>query len=166
MAKITLKGTPLNTTGELPKVGSKAPDFRLVSGDMADKSLADFAGKKKLLNIFPSVETPVCAQSARQFNEKAAAHPNTVMLMISADLPFASKRFCEAEGIEGVVHLSMMRDKSFGKDYGVMIAEGGMEGLCARAVLVLDENDQVIHQQLVSEIAEEPDYDAALKALA
>jgi thioredoxin-dependent peroxiredoxin len=166
MATITLKGNEIHTHGELPGVGEKAPDFRLAAGDLADKSLADFKGRKKLLNIFPSMDTPVCATSARRFNEAATGHEDVVMLMISADLPFAMDRFCSSEGLERVVNLSMMRDKSFGEDYGVLVTDGPLAGLCARAVVVLDENDKVLHAQLVPEIAQEPDYEAALKALA
>jgi thioredoxin-dependent peroxiredoxin len=166
MATITLKGNEIHTSGDLPKVGDKAPDFHLVSKELEDKGLKDFAGKKKVLNIFPSMDTPVCASSTRTFNEHASAHPDTVMLMVSADLPFAMSRFCSTEGLDNVVSLSLMRGKQFASDYGVLIEDGPLAGITARAVVVLDENDKVIHAELVSEIGDEPDYEAALKALA
>jgi thiol peroxidase len=165
MARVTLKGNPVQTYGELPAVGRQAPDFRLVDGDLNDLTLANFAGKRKILNIVPSLDTPTCASSARKFNERAGAKRDTVVLVISADLPFAQKRFCAAEGIANVVALSMMRSKNFAKDYGTLITEGPLAGVSARAVLTLDENDRVVHAELVSEIADEPDYDAALSAL-
>ncbi|MBI2964077.1 MAG: thiol peroxidase [Deltaproteobacteria bacterium] len=165
MAKITLRGNPIHTTGELPAVGSRAPDFVLVDGKLANKSLADFAGKKKLLSIVPSLDTPVCALSTKKFNEHAKAHPDTVMLMISADLPFAQGRFCSAEGTANVVPLSLMRSRRFAEDYGVLIEDGPLAGVTARAVVVLDADDRVLHAELVPEIAQEPNYDAALKAL-
>jgi thiol peroxidase len=165
MAKITLRGNPINTSGELPKVGGKAPDFKLVNKDLKDLSLADFKGKKKILNIYPSIDTPVCALSTRKFNEHAKQHADTVMLMISADLPFAQGRFCGNEHLDNVVTLSMMRGREFAKDYGVMIQDGPLAGVTARAVVVLDANDKVVHTELVPEIANEPDYAAALKAL-
>jgi thiol peroxidase len=166
MATITLKGSPLSTNGELPKPGATAPEFTLTGGDLADKHLADYAGKRKVLNIFPSIDTPTCAMSVRKFNEKAASAKNAVVLGISADLPFAHKRFCAAEGIRNVETLSMMRDRHFGLDYGVLMQDGPLKSLTARAVLVLDENNKVLHSELVPEIANEPNYDAALKALA
>ncbi len=165
MAQIKLAGNPINTNGDLPKVGSPAPDFKLANTDLQDVSLANFKGKKKLLNIFPSIDTPVCAMSTRKFNEHAAKHGNVVMLMISADLPFAMKRFCGAENTNAVVPLSMMRDKNFAKDYGVLIQDGPLKGIAARAVVVLDEHDKVVHIELVPEIKQEPNYDAALAAL-
>lgn len=161
MATITLRGNAIHTNGELPKPGSKAPDFKLVAKGLADVSLGAWAGKRKVLNIFPSVDTPTCATSVRKFNKDASTLPNTVVLCISADLPFAQARFCGAEGLEQVVTLSMMRDRHFAKDYGVLMDDGPLAGLCARAVLVLDENDTVLHSQLVAEIADEPDYAAA-----
>jgi thiol peroxidase len=164
MAKITLKGNPCNTVGELPAVGSAAPAFRLVGGDLQDATLEQYSGKKKVLNIVPSLDTPVCATSTRKFNEKAGSMENTVVLVISADLPFAQGRFCTTEGIDNVVPLSMMRDKNFAKEYGVLIADGPLAGLTARAVVVLDEQNKVVHAQLVGEIAEEPDYDRAIAA--
>lgn len=165
MATITLQGKEIHTNGQLPAVGETAPDFRLVAGDFSDRSLKDFAGKKKVLNIFISLATGICAESTRKFNRYAADHPDTVMLMISGDLPFASGQFCRDEGLENVVTLSMMRNKDFGTDYGVLMVDGPSEGLTARSVVVLDENDKVLHAELVPEIAQEPDYEAALKAL-
>jgi thiol peroxidase len=165
MANVTLRGNPFHTSGELPAAGSKAPDFLLVDGKLGNKSLADFAGKKKLLNIVPSLDTPTCALSTKKFNDYAKAHADTVMLMVSADLPFAQGRFCTAEGLANVVPLSLMRSRQFAKDYGVLIEDGPLAGITARAVVVLDANDKVVHSELVSEIANEPNYEAALKAL-
>ena len=165
MAKITLKGTAITTNGDLPKVGSKAPDFRLTTADLADVSLANYKGKKKLLNIFPSIDTPVCAMSTKKLNDHAKNRSDVVMLMISADLPFAMSRFCGAEGAKNVVPLSMMRDRHFAKDYGVLITDGALNGITARAVVVIDENDKVTYTELVPEIAQEPDYAKALAAL-
>jgi thiol peroxidase len=165
MASVTLKGNPITISGELPPVGAQAPDFRLVDAGLATVSLEAFRGKKKLLNIVPSLDTPVCATSARTFNERASEVPNTVVLLISADLPFASKRFCSAEGLENVVPLSMMRSRNFAKDYGVLVQDGPLQGITARAIVALDENDRIIHTELVPEIGQEPDYDAALEAL-
>ncbi len=165
MATVTLQGNPIHTIGELPKVGSQAPDFRLVGADLNERSLADFKGKKKLLNIVPSLDTPVCAISTRKFDQHYAQAKNAVMLIISADLPFAQKRFTEVEGLKNVVTLSMMRSRDFAKDYGVLITDGPLAGICARAIVVLDENNKVVYTQLVPEIGEEPDYDKALAAL-
>jgi thiol peroxidase len=165
MATITLHGNPIQTSGELPAVGSEVAGFRLVDGSLKDVPLHDFAGKRKVLNIFPSVDTPTCAMSVRQFNSKASALNNAVVLCISADLPFAQKRFCGAEGLNNVVMLSLMRGRNFAKDYGLLIETGPLAGLCARAVIVLDEQDKVIHTELVAEVGDEPNYDAALKAL-
>lgn len=164
MATIKLGGNPVHTVGELPKKGDKAPDFKLTRGDLKDVSLADYAGKKKILNILPSLDTGVCATSARRFNLEAAKLGNTVILTISNDLPFAQKRFCEAEGISEVVPLSELRTRDFGEAYGVRIVDGPMAGLMSRAVLVLDENDIVVHAEQVPEIAQEPDYASALAA--
>ncbi len=164
MAEITLRGAPCKVAGNLPAVGDSAPDFTLVAGKLQDRHLADFAGKRKILNIFPSMDTGTCAMSVRKFNGYAEEHADVVMLQISADLPFAQARFCGNEGLENVVSLSMLRDKQFAQDYGVLIADGPMAGLCARAVVVLDENDTVLHSELVAEIADEPDYAAALSA--
>jgi thiol peroxidase len=165
MSQVTLKGNPVRVDGALPQAGSQAPAFRLVAGDLSDKTLADFAGKRKVLNIFPSVDTPTCATSVRKFNAEAGKLANTVVLCISADLPFAQKRFCASEGLDNVVNLSALRGREFLKDYGVAIADGPLAGLAARAVVVLDENDKVLHSELVAEIAEEPNYEAALQAL-
>jgi thiol peroxidase len=162
---VTLAGNPIELKGSFPKPGAKAPAFRLVDKDLKDVSLSDFAGKRKVLSIVPSLDTPTCAQSTRVFNEKASSLPNTVVLVISADLPFAQARFCGAEGLASVVTLSTMRGASFMQDYGVAIASGPIAGLTARAVIVLDENDTVKHAQLVPEIKDEPDYAAALAAL-
>ena len=166
MTAITLQGTAINTNGELPAVGSQAPDFNLVDVELNDCRLADYAGKKKLLNIVPSLDTPVCATSTQKFNQHAASHDNTVMLVIAADLPFAMGRFCTGESIDKVIPLSMMRSRNFAKDYGVLITDGPLAGITARAVVVLDENDKVVYTELVPEIAQEPDYDKALAALA
>jgi thiol peroxidase len=165
MAQTALKGSPVNLAGDVPAVGSTAPDFKLVAGDLSDKSLADYAGKKKLLNIVPSLDTPTCATSTKKFNQAMAGKSDAVALVISADLPFASGRFCDAEGIKNVINLSMMRSRNFGKDYGVLIEDGPLAGITARAVVVLDADNKVVYTQLVPEITEEPDYDAALAAL-
>ncbi len=164
MATVTLKGNPIHTNGEIPKVGSKAPNFRLVDGKLNDVSLEAFKGKKKLLNIVPSLDTSTCATSARKFNEKSNQLKNTAVLVISADLPFAQGRFCSTEGLNNVIPLSMMRSRDFAKNYGVLIQDGPLAGIAARAILVLDENDTVIYNQLVPEIVDEPNYDAALAA--
>lgn len=162
MATVTFKGNPVTTNGDLPAVGSQAPDFQLVAGDLSDASLSSYAGKKKILNIVPSLDTPTCATSARKFNEQASRIDDAVVLVISADLPFAQGRFCSTEGLTNVVPLSMMRSNDFAKDYGVLIQDGPLAGLTARAVVVLDANNKVVHRQLVAEIADEPDYDTAL----
>ena len=164
MAKITLQGKPINTNGELPKVGSKAPDFKLVNGELTEVSLADFAGKKKLLNIVPSLDTPVCATSTRKFNEVTLGE-TAVVLIIAADLPFAMNRFLGTEKLENVIPLSLMRSRDFARDYGVLIVDGPLAGITARAIVVLDANDNVVYTELVEEIAKEPDYDKALAAL-
>lgn len=166
MATVTLKGNPCQTAGELPAVGAQAPDFTLTKGDLSDVGLSDFAGKKKLISIVPSLDTPVCATSTQKFNQHAKDHADTVVLIVSADLPFAQGRFCTGEQLDNVVPLSMLRDKDFGRNYGVLLTDGPLAGLTARAVLVLDQNDQVRHAELVGEIADEPDYQAALAALA
>jgi thiol peroxidase len=165
MASVTFKGNPIDVAGTFPAVGQKAPAFSLVAKDLKDVSLADYAGKRKVLNIVPSLDTAVCATSTRKFNQRAGSLKNTVVLVISADLPFASSRFCAAEGLENVVTLSTLRGREFLKSYGVEIASGPLAGLAARAVVVLDETDKVVHAQLVPEIAQEPDYDAALAKL-
>ncbi|MBD8709092.1 MULTISPECIES: thiol peroxidase [unclassified Pseudomonas] len=165
MPQVTRRGSPVQISGELPKVGSKAPAFKLVAGDLSDATLETFAGKRKVLNIFPSVDTPTCATSIRKFNAQANELNNAVVLCISADLPFAQARFCGAEGLENVKNLSTMRGAQFMQDYGVAIADGPMVGLTTRAVVVLDENDVVLHSELVPEIGQEPNYDAALAVL-
>ncbi len=165
MSSTHFKGNPVHVDGPFPKVGDQAPAFRLIAGDLSEKPLSDFAGKRKVLNIFPSIDTGVCAASVRHFNQDAAGLKNAVVLCVSADLPFAQSRFCGAEGIQNVTMLSMMRGREFLKDYGVAMTDGPLAGLAARAVVVLDEHDKVIHAQLVDEITHEPDYAAALKAL-
>jgi thiol peroxidase len=165
MANVTFKGNPYHTNGTLPAVGSVAPDFSLIDGKLNEVSLSNYAGKKKLLNIVPSLDTPTCATSARKFNEKASQHADTVILVISADLPFAQGRFCSTEGLDNVISLSLMRSKKSAKDYGMLLVDGPLAGLTGRAVVVLDENNKVIYTQLVGEIADEPDYDGALAAL-
>jgi thiol peroxidase len=160
---VTLGGTPIDVAGSFPKVGDTVPDFKLVNKDLADVSLADFAGKKKILNIVPSLDTPVCAISTKKFNDAAVG--NTAVLIISADLPFAMSRFCGAESTNNVVTLSTMRGAEFMQNYGVAITSGPLCGVTARAVIVLDENNKVLHAELVPEIKQEPDYDAALAAL-
>ncbi len=166
MSQVTFHDKPVQVNGQFPAKGSPAPDFKLVDKDLGDRSLADFSGKRKVLNIFPSVDTGVCAASVRKFNNLAGQMDNTVVLCISADLPFAQGRFCGAEGIDNVTMLSTMRGREFLKDYGVALADGPLAGVAARAVVVLDADNKVVHAQLVNEIAEEPDYDAALAALA
>jgi thiol peroxidase len=165
MSKVTFRGAPISIAGDLPAVGSKAPAFRLAAEDLSDKELSDFPGRAKVLNIVPSLDTPVCAASARKFSEEIARRRNVVLINISADLPFAQKRFCESSGLRNVVTLSVFRSPVFGTDYGVRIASGPLAGLLSRAVLVLDVHDRVLHAELVPEIAQEPDYAAALKAL-
>jgi thiol peroxidase len=164
MATITFQGKPLHTSGELPAVGSKAPDFSLANGKLVDVTLATYAGKKKVLNIVPSLDTPTCAASTRKFNEKAAHFHNTVVLVISADLPFAQCRFCEVEDLKHVIPLSTFRS-NFADDYGVKLVNTFLAGLTARAVIIIDEHDNVVYTQLVSELANEPDYESALAAL-
>lgn len=165
MTNVTLRGNPVTVGGKLPAPGDSAPAFTLVSQDLSDVSLASFAGKRKILNIFPSVDTPTCATSVRTFNTKASNLPNTAVLCISADLPFAQSRFCAAEGLDNVTNLSTLRGAEFIRNYGVAIEDGPLAGLAARAVVVLDENDKVLHSELVSEIGNEPDYEKALAAL-
>ena len=165
MADITLKGNPIRTNGNLPSIGSKAPDFILVDGSLKDRSLKDYEGKRKLLSIVPSLDTPTCSLSTKKFNEKIKEHPEVVALVISADLPFAQKRMCAAENVANILPLSMMRSKDFAKTYGVLIENGPLAGICARAVVVIDEKDQVVYTEQVPEITQEPDYEKALKAL-
>ncbi|SDX56193.1 thiol peroxidase [Nitrosomonas halophila] len=162
---VTMGGTPIKIEGTFPKTGEQAPAFSLVNRDLKDVTLTDFAGKKKVLNIVPSLDTPVCALSTRKFNQRASEMDNTVVLIIAADLPFAMSRFCDQEGLDKVIPLSTMRGAQFMRDYGVAIADGPFAGITARAVIVLDENDKIIHAELVPEIKDEPNYDAALAAL-
>ena len=163
---VTLGGNPVEVAGNFPQKGQIAPSFSLVGNDLADVPLKKFDGQRKVLNIFPSIDTPTCATSVRTFNKRASELPNTVVLCISVDLPFAQKRFCGAEGLTNVVTLSTMRGHDFLKAYGVEIASGPLVGVAARAVVVLDENDRIVYSELVPEIKNEPDYDAAIKALA
>ncbi|MDC9728257.1 MAG: thiol peroxidase [Methyloprofundus sp.] len=169
MAKLTFKPGKdeliINTNGELPEVGASAPDFSLVDGRLNDVNLSTYTGKKKILNIVPSLDTPVCAASARTFNEKVERFENAVILMVSADLPFAQSRFCESEGLKHVIPLSTFRS-SFAEDYGVQIMDSMLKGLTARAVVIIDEKDEIIYTELVTEVTHEPDYDAALAACA
>lgn len=165
MATTKFKGNPVTTNGELPKVGAKAPDFHLVDAGLSDVHLATFKGKKKLLNIVPSLDTGICAMSAKKFDDFAKSRSDVTVLTISADLPFAQGRFCKAEGIENVKTLSMMRSRNFAKDYGVLMQDGPLAGICARSVVVLDENDKVLYHELVPEITQEPNYEAAIAAV-
>jgi thioredoxin-dependent peroxiredoxin len=165
MAKIKLKGNPVTTSGDLPAVGSTAKDFSLVALDLSEKGLSSFPGKKKVLNVYPSLDTPTCATSVKSFHAKIAGRDDVVVLNISADLPFAGKRFCAAEGIENAHVLSTFRNASFMKDYGLQIVDSPLAGLCSRAVIVVDENGKILHTEQVGEIADEPNYDAALKVL-
>lgn len=164
MAKTAFRGTPVGTSGELPSVGAKSPNFKLVRADLSEATLETFSGKKKVLNIFPSIDTPTCATSVRKFNQAATKLNNTVVMNISADLPFAQKRFCGAEGISNCESLSTFRS-DFGKDFGLTLTESPLAGLLARAVIVLSEDNKVLHAELVSEIADEPNYDKALSSL-
>ena len=165
MAQVTFKGKAVNTVGELPKIGSQAPDFLLTKTDLSDITLKDVAGKRVVLNIFPSVDTSVCAMSVRRFNAEISKVDNAVVLCISRDLPFAHARFCGAEGLDNVVSVSELRNLDFGKSYGMQIVDGPLAGLLARAVVILDVNGKVLYTQLVPEITEEPDYDAAMNIL-
>ena len=166
MAQITFKGSPVDTVGSLPAKGSEAPFFCLVKTDLSEAGPADFAGKRLVLNIFPSLDTPVCAASVRRFNQEAASLDNTVVLCISADLPFAHSRFCEVEGLKNVISLSVFRSPEFGRDYGVTLASGPLKGLLSRAIVIIDADGIVRYTEQVAEIVEEPDYSAALTALA
>jgi len=165
MATVTLGGNPIEVAGAFPKPGQTAPAFTLVGKDLKDVALKDFAGRRKVLNIVPSLDTAVCATSTRKFNERAGQMRNTAVLVISADLPFAMARFCTTENLANVTPLSTMRGREFLRSYGVEIASGPLAGVAARAVVVLDGNDRVLHAQLVPEIKDEPDYDAAIRAL-
>jgi len=165
MAQITLKGSPIHTAGDLPKTGAVAPAYTLVRTDLSEISSKDLAGQRVVLNIFPSMDTPTCAASVRKFNARANEKPNTTILCVSADLPFAQKRFCAAEGLDNVVPASTFRNADFGKTFGVALVDGPLKGLLARAVVVVDGAGKVIHTELVPEIAQEPDYNAALAVL-
>ncbi len=165
MAEITFKGNKVNTVGNLPKLGSQAPDFKLTGSDLSDKTLGDFIGKKVVLNIFPSLDTSVCATSVRKFNQQASDFDGVEVLCISKDLPFAHGRFCAAEGIQNVVSLSEYKDRNFGNTYGVEIADGPLAGLFSRAVVVVDEAGKVLYSEQVPEITQEPDYESALAAV-
>lgn len=165
MATITYKGTPVHTFGELPAQGSKAPDFTLTKNDFTDVSLKDFAGKKKIINIVLSLDTGTCSASATRFEGEVEKLGNTVVLTVSRDLPYASRRFCEAAGVSSVLTLSALRDESFGKDYGVLMIDGPRAGLLSRAIVVLNEEDEVVYTEQVPEIAQEPDYEKALAAV-
>ncbi len=165
MTKVTLKGKPVQVSGNLPSQGAKAPDFQLADGDLRDRSLKDYTGKRKMIYIVPSLDTPTCSLSTKKFNEQIKSHPEVTVLVVSADLPFAQKRMCSAENVQNIIPLSMMRSKDFAKAYGVLIEDGPLAGICARAVVVLDDNDQVVYTELVSEITQEPNYDKALQAL-
>ncbi len=164
-SSVMLKGNPVDVAGNLPQIGSTAPNFTLVNSELADVTLDSFAGKRKVLNLFPSVDTPTCASSVREFNKRAGSLDNTVVINISADLPFAQKRFCAAEGIENVINLSTMRGRDFLMNYGVLLFSSKLAGLAARAVIILDENDVVKYIELVPEITQEPNYDAAIAVL-
>lgn len=164
MAKITFKGTEVNTIGNLPKVGEKAPDFSLVGSDLSELKLADFAGKNVILNVFPSIDTGVCATSVRKFNKEAAKLSNTVVLAVSADLPFASGRFCSVEGIENVKPASVFRSPEFGKEYGMLMVDGPLQGLLARCVIIINPEGNISYTELVPEIGQEPDYQTAINS--
>lgn len=166
MSTVTLHGNPVRVTGSFASVGQSAPAFSLVNGKLADTTLASFGSQRKVLNIFPSVDTPTCAMSVRKFNAEVSNIDNTVVLCISADLPFAQARFCGAEGLDKVISLSTLRGAEFLNNYGVAIADGPLAGLAARAVVVLDSDNKVLHSELVAEIGSEPDYTAAIAALA
>jgi thiol peroxidase len=165
MATITLEGNTIHTVGELPSIGSDAPAFTLTNADLGTTTLADYSGKKIVLNIFPSIDTGVCAESTRRFNSAAGSLDNTVVLCISADLPFALSRFCGAENLDNVITLSTFRNPEFGDDYGVRISDSALAGLMSRAVVIIDQNGKIAHTEQVPEIAQEPDYDAALTKL-
>jgi thioredoxin-dependent peroxiredoxin len=164
-SSVMLKGNPVDVAGNLPQLGSTAPNFTLVNAELADVTLDSFAGKRKVLNLFPSIDTPTCASSVREFNKRAGSIDNTVVINISADLPFAQKRFCAAEGIENVINLSTMRGRDFLMNYGVLLFSSKLAGLAARAVIILDESDVVKYIELVPEITQEPNYDAAIAVL-
>ena len=165
MAKIAFQGNAVSTAGDLPRVGAEAPEFTLVKTDLSEVSLHDYKGKRVVLNIFPSVDTGVCAASVRRFNDEASKQENTAVLCVSRDLPFAHARFCGAEGLENVVSLSEYKDEVFSQNYGVKMVDGPLSGLLSRAVVVIDENGKVVHSEQVDDIVHEPDYEAAIKVL-
>lgn len=165
MSEVTFNGQKLTVDGDFPQTGESVPSFTLTNGELQDVALADYAGKRKVLNIIPSIDTGVCAASTRTFNKHASGLDNTAVLVVSADLPFAASRFCGAEGLDNVITLSTFRHPEFKRNYGIAVASGPLEGLCARAVVVLDEHDKVVHAELVEKIEQEPDYEAALKVL-
>lgn len=165
MATVKLKGKPIHISGELPPIGSKAPSFNLIDVDLNERALKEFRGRRKLISIVPSLDTAVCSLSAKKFNQAIQSHPEVVALVVSADLPFAQKRVCANENIANVKTLSLIRSKDFAKSYGVLIQDGPLEGLCARAVLVLGEDDTILYEELVPEITHEPNYEQALKVL-
>ena len=165
MAKITLQGNPIETVGELPALNSNAPEFTLTKTDLSESSLSNFTGQTIVLNIFPSIDTGVCAASVRRFNTEASGLTNTVVLCVSADLPFAHQRFCEGEGLDKVIPLSVFRSPAFGNDYGVIIATGPLTGLLSRSIVIIDTDGKIVYTEQVPEIAQEPDYEAALKVL-
>tara|TARA_B100001741_G_C16454711_1_gene552124 strand:+ start:121 stop:624 length:504 start_codon:yes stop_codon:yes gene_type:complete len=162
MAKVTLKGNEVNTNSEIVKVGDSAPDFNLVDSDLNDVNLSNYEGKNKILSIVPSLDTPVCQKSTQIFNDKVSKLDNTVMLIVSSDLPFAMKRFCMSESLENVIPVSMMRSRNFAKDYGVLLIDGPLSGITTRAVVTISKENKILHAELVSEIANEPNYQAAL----
>ncbi|MDH3349721.1 MAG: thiol peroxidase [Desulfobulbaceae bacterium] len=166
MARTSFKGNPVETEGDLPKIGSQAPDFKLTNTDLSDVVVGDYLGRRIVMNIFPSIDTPVCANSVRRFNKEASEGSDTVVLCISADLPFAHQRFCEVEGLKNVIPLSVFRNPEFGRDYGLTIAGGALVGLLARAVIILDDAGKIGYCQLVQDIAQEPDYETAIQYLA
>ncbi len=165
MAFVTLKGNPVHISGELPQIGETAPDFILVDSHLKNRRLSDFSGKKKLLYIVPSLDTDTCALSTKRYNEEAHKSGDLQIIIISADLPFAQKRFCAHNSTKNVTTLSMMRSQDFAKDYGILIVDGPLQGICARAQLVLNKDNKIIYRELVQEIADEPDYESALKEL-
>ena len=165
MAEITLQGNKVNTNGDIPQIGSSAPDFILVDSDLNDLSLSNYDGKNIILNIIPSLDTPVCQKSTKIFNEKASNLSDVIVLAVSADLPFAMKRFCSAESIESVKPMSMMRSRNFAKDYGVLLVDGPLSGITTRAIVTISKDNKVLHSELVTEIADEPNYQAALDSI-
>ena len=165
MSQVKIKGNPINTVGELPKVGDQAPDFHLVKSDLSEGKLSDYKGKYVILNIFPSMDTGVCAASVRKFNQEVTKKDNTVVLAISADLPFAAGRFCSAEGIENVIPMSTYRNAEFGKQYGIELQDGPLQGLMGRSVIVVNPEGKIIYEELVPEITQEPNYDSVINSI-